>query len=53
MAGVHDYMCFEKRGFSRASMQASVDVRNGLMTREEGMSIAESIDKEKPYARLS
>ena len=50
MAGVHDYMCFEKRGFSRASMQASVDVRNGLLTREEGMNIAKSVDKEKPYA---
>lgn len=50
MAGVHDYMCFEKRGFSRASMQASVDVRNGLMTRDEGMDLAASIDKEVPYA---
>ena len=31
-------------------MQASVDVRNGLLTREEGMNIAKSVDKEKPYA---
>ena len=45
MAGVHDYMCFEKRGFSRASMQASVDVCNGLMTRDEGLNMAMTIDK--------
>ena len=50
MAGVHDYMCYQKRGFSRASMQAAVDVRNGLMTREEGLALACRIDAEVPYA---
>lgn len=50
MAGVHDYMCFEKRGFSRSSMQASVDVRNGLLSRSEGLELAEAIDSEVPYA---
>jgi N-acetyl sugar amidotransferase len=50
MAGVHDYMCYQKRGFSRATMQAAVDVRNGLMTREEGLALAARIDAEIPYA---
>jgi N-acetyl sugar amidotransferase len=50
MAGVHDYMCYQKRGFSRASMQAAVDVRNGLMTREEGLALASRIDAEIPHA---
>ena len=31
-------------------MQASVDVRNGLMTRDEGLNMAMTIDKEQPYA---
>jgi len=50
MAGVHDYMCYQKRGFSRASLQAAVDVRNGLMTRKEGLDLASRIDAEIPYA---
>ena len=50
MAGVHDYMCYQKRGFSRATLQAAVDVRNGLMTRDEGLEIASRIDPQIPYA---
>lgn len=50
MAGVHDHMCYQKRGFSRASMQAAVDVRNGLMTRDEGLALASRIDAEIPHA---
>lgn len=50
MAGVHDYMCYEKRNFGRATSQACVDVRTGLMTRNEGLSLAKSKDSEIPYA---
>lgn len=50
MAGVHDFTCYLKRGYGRATFQASLDIRNGLMTREEGLNLARKIDSEKPGA---
>ena len=50
MAGVHDFTCYLKRGFGRATMQASVDVRNGLLTRAEGFELINQHDKERPNA---
>lgn len=50
MAGVHDYSKFIKRGFGRGTDQASLDVRAGLMTREEGLEIAKKYDTERPEA---
>ena len=48
MAGVHDYAKWVKRGFGRATDHVSIDVRNGLMSREEGLAIAKRIDAERP-----
>jgi len=50
MAGVHDFTCYLKRGYGRSTFQACFDVRNGLMTREEGFSLARAIDSERPGA---
>ena len=50
MAGVHDFTCQQKRGYGRATHQASVDVRNGLLTREEAMALAAQYDPERPHA---
>ncbi len=50
MAGIHDFTCYLKRGYGRATFQACLDVRNGLMTREEGFRIASRIDAERPGA---
>jgi N-acetyl sugar amidotransferase len=50
MAGVHDFTCYLKRGYGRSTFQASLDVRNGLMTREEGINLASRIDSERPGA---
>ena len=50
MAGVHDFTCYLKRGYGRATFQACLDVRNGLMTREEGIDLASKIDSERPGA---
>jgi hypothetical protein len=50
MAGVHDFTCYVKRGFGRSTWQASVDVRNGLMTREEGFELIKKHDQERPQA---
>jgi N-acetyl sugar amidotransferase len=50
MAGVHDFACYLKRGYGRATFQACLDVRSGLMTRDEGFKLAREIDSERPGA---
>ena len=48
MSGLHDYTKFLKRGFGRTTDQASRDVRNGLLTREEAFDLIKKHDPEKP-----
>jgi hypothetical protein len=50
MAGMHDFTCYLKRGFGRATWQASVDVRNGLISRNEGFELVKKHDQERPGA---
>jgi N-acetyl sugar amidotransferase len=50
MAGMHDFTCYLKRGFGRSTWQASVDVRNGLLTREEAFALIKQHDQERPEA---
>lgn len=50
MAGMHDFTCYLKRGFGRSTWQASVDVRNGLLTRKEGFELIKDHDQERPEA---
>jgi N-acetyl sugar amidotransferase len=50
MAGVHDYANFIKRGIGRSTIQASTDVRRGLLTREEGFELAKAHDTQRPHA---
>lgn len=50
MSGMHDFTCYLKRGYGRATYQASIDVRNGLLTREEGFELARTYDTEEPEA---
>jgi N-acetyl sugar amidotransferase len=50
MPGMHDFTCYLKRGYGRATFQASVDVRNGLLTREEGFALVEQHDPVRPEA---
>jgi len=50
MAGIHDFTCYLKRGYGRSTFQASVDVRNGLLTRGEGFELAKKYDRERPEA---
>ena len=51
-AGEYDAVIgfFVKRGFGRATDFVSQDVRNGLLTREEGFKIAEKEDQITPKA---
>lgn len=50
MSGMHDFTCYLKRGYGRATVQASIDVRNGLLTREEGFELIRKHDSERPEA---
>lgn len=50
MAGVHDYAKYIKRGFGRATDHASIDVRTGILTREEGFELIKEFDPKRPSA---
>jgi len=46
--GVHDYMKFIKFGYGRASDHASKDIRQGYMTRDQGIEMVRRHDHVKP-----
>jgi hypothetical protein len=50
MPGVHDFACYLKRGYGRASFHASNDVRAGLVTREEAFEKLVPLDQIEPNA---
>ena len=50
MPGVHDYAKFIKRGFGRGTDHATLDVRTGLLSREEGFEMAKLVDSKRPKA---
>lgn len=47
--GVHDYLKFTKYGFGRATDHACLDIRNGRITRAEGMALAKKYDGAYPH----
>ena len=47
---VRDWQKFIKRGFGRTTFQASKDIREGLMSREEGLRLVEKLDGNRPKA---
>ncbi len=48
MQGVRDYLKFVKRGYGRTAHNTSIDIRNGRMTREEGLKLTEEYDGKRP-----
>jgi N-acetyl sugar amidotransferase len=50
MQGVRDYIKFLKRGFGRTTHLASIDIRNGRKTREEGEALVREYDGKRPAA---
>lgn len=50
MPGVHDMACYLKRGYGRATFHASMDVRNGLLTKDEAFDLIKRFDAERPDA---
>lgn len=45
---VHDYLKYLKFGYGRATDDASMEIRHGRMTREEGMAMVKRYDANEP-----
>ena len=50
---VHDLLKFVKFGFSRATDHACLDIRNGRITREEGVKLVEQYDGKRPRKAIA
>lgn len=50
MPGMHDFTCYLKRGFGRATSESCIDVRNGLATRCEAQQLIKRNDPTRPLA---
>jgi N-acetyl sugar amidotransferase len=48
MQGVRDYIKYIKRGYTRPTHLASIDVRNERLTREEGLDMISKYEGKKP-----
>lgn len=51
--GVHDYLKFLKYGFCRATDHACLDIRNGRISREEGMLLVRRYDDKYPHKSVN
>jgi N-acetyl sugar amidotransferase len=48
LQGVRDYIKFIKRGYTRPTHLASIDIRNGRLTRDEGMAMIREYEGNRP-----
>mgnify|MGYP001560830380 CR=1 FL=1 len=48
MQGVRDYLKFIKRGFSRVTHLASIDIRNNRLKREDGLRLIKKYEGKRP-----
>lgn len=48
MQGVRDYIKYIKRGYTRPSHLASIDIRNKEISREKGMKLIEKFENKRP-----
>ena len=46
--GIHDYMKFIKIGYGRGTDHANYEIREGRMSREEGINMKKKYDHVKP-----
>jgi N-acetyl sugar amidotransferase len=51
--GSHDYLKFIKFGYGRATDHACKDIRQGTMSREQGIEMVRKFDHVKPYSDLN
>ena len=50
MQGVRDWIKYLKRGFGRTTHLASIDIRNGRLSRDDGQRLVEGYDGRRPHA---
>ncbi len=50
MQGLRDYIKYIKRGYSRASQMATLDIRHGRMSRDEALEMIKRYEGKKPHA---
>lgn len=50
--GIHDYFKFLKFGFGRATDLVNMQIRRGLLTREQGLDIVKKMDGKFPWTYL-
>ena len=46
--GVRDYLRFIKRGMGRTNHLATIDIRDGRLTRDQGLRLMEQYDGKRP-----
>lgn len=51
--GIHDYFKFLKYGYGRATDHASIDIRNGRISRDEGLKLVQQYDGKIPTKYLN
>ncbi len=51
--GIHDYLKFIKLGYGRATDHAMKDIREGRMSRDQGIAMIKKYDHIKPYRDLN
>lgn len=49
LVGLHDYLKYVKYGFGRATDHACIDIRNGRLTRDEGLALVKQFDGRYPH----
>lgn len=53
VGGLHDYLKFVKYGYGRATDNACIDIRNGRLSRDEGLRLAKKWEGKVPRRYLS
>lgn len=53
LVSLHDYLKYVKYGFGRATDHACIDIRNGRLTREEGLELVKNYDGKYPMYGIS
>ena len=48
LVSLHDYLKYVKYGFGRATDHACIDIRNGRISREEGLELVKKYDGKYP-----
>jgi len=53
LVGLHDYLKYVKYGFGRATDHVCIDIRNGRLTREQGIELVKKYDGKYPNYGVS